>query len=216
MEDKYLSVLLIEDNVYDVRFLRRTLLREPLIELEQVDSLPDAVKRLEKGGIDLILLDLSLQDTQGAETFERLQEHVSNLPVVVLTGYDDEDLAIKTLRHGAQDYLVKGMVDSGSLIRAMRYATERKHAELQQKKSQKKLDALAANLENIREQEHQVRHFEDTVLPPLFVLQEQLSSLKEKLRSVVYEGDPVFRDQVKSVTDQLDASLESIRKFLKV
>lgn len=216
MEDKYLSVLLIEDNVYDVRFLRRTLLREPLIELEQVDSLSEAVKRLEKGGIDLILLDLSLQDSQGVESFDRLYEHVSNLPVVVLTGYNDEDLAIKTLRHGAQDYLVKGMVDRNSLIRAMRYAIERKHVELQHKNSEKKLNALAANLENIHEQEDHVRHFEDSVLPPLSTLHDQLSALREELRSISPQSDRAVRDQLESVKGHLDESLEAIRKFLKV
>jgi DNA-binding NarL/FixJ family response regulator len=215
MEDKYLNVLLIEDNVYDVRFLRRSLLREPLVELEQVDNIAGAIKRLEKGGIDIILLDLSLQDSQGVETFDRLYQHVSSLPIVVLTGYNDEDLAMKTLRHGAQDYLVKGMVDSASLIRAIRYAIERKHAEMQHKTSEQQLNALTANLEEIRKHEDRVRHFDHFVLPLLVSLEERLSSLNQKLL-VLRPEDSSGSDQLDGVTGDLGLALESLRKFLKI
>jgi DNA-binding NarL/FixJ family response regulator len=214
MDDKYLNVLLIEDNVYDVRFLRRSLLREPLVELEQVDTISGALKKLEKGGIDVILLDLSLHDSQGVETFDRLYEHVSNLPIVVLTGYNDEDLAMKTLRHGAQDYLVKGMVESASLVRSIRYAIERKHAEMQHKTSQKHLNALASNLEKVKKQEDQLQHFDQFILPQLISLEGHLSALNKKL-SELRPKDPGTVNQLDTVTNELQTALQSLGKFLK-
>ena len=74
------------------------------------------------------MLDLSLPDAEGLETLERTHAHSPNLPIVVLTGLDDEALAVRAVREGAQDYLVKGQVTGQVLVRAMRYATERKRA----------------------------------------------------------------------------------------
>ena len=126
-----LNVLLVEDNLGDARLLRHFLIEgaAEAFELEHVELLSAALDRLAKGGIVLVLLDLTLPDSMGLETFAAVQRAAPQTPIIVLSGRDDESLAIKTVHAGAQDYLVKGQVDSRLLIRAMRYALERKRAE---------------------------------------------------------------------------------------
>ena len=126
-----LDILLVEDNPGDAR-----LIREMLRESEDVDftvdwvpRLSDALEKLGRGGSDLVLLDLGLPDSRGLETFVRAYAQAPQVPFVVLSGLDDETLALTAVREGAQDYLVKGQTDSGMLLRAIRYATERKRIE---------------------------------------------------------------------------------------
>ncbi len=77
----------------------------------------------------MVLLDLSLPDSEGLDSIVRVHEKVPEIPIVILTGQDDEQLALKAVRAGAQDYLVKGQGDGNLLLRAMRYAIERKRIE---------------------------------------------------------------------------------------
>ena len=125
------KVLLVEDNPGDVLLLREVLTEFPNspFELEHVDRLAPALERLNAGGIDLVLLDLSLPDSHGLETFARALALAPQVPIIVMSGLDDEALAIETVHEGAQDYLVKGQADSHLLTRSMRYAIERKQAE---------------------------------------------------------------------------------------
>jgi len=126
-----LKVLLVEDNLPDARLMQEYLADVPgtPFELEHAELLEEGLARLAKGGIDLVLLDLSLPDSLGLETFARTHAAAPQVPIIVLSGRDDESLAIQTVHEGAQDYLVKGHVDSRLLARAMRYAIERKRAE---------------------------------------------------------------------------------------
>ncbi len=95
------------------------------IELEQVHHLAAALARLSQGGIDLVLLDLNLPDSQGIVTFERAYAFAPDVPIVVLTELDDEEVGLSTVRGGAQDYLIKGEVGFDLLRRSIRYAVER-------------------------------------------------------------------------------------------
>lgn len=125
------KVLLIEDNPGDARLMREYL-ADPAgapFELEHVTSLADGLTRLARGGIDLVLLDLSLPDSPMAETFKRAHAAAPEVPIIVMSGLDDEKHAIETVQEGAQDYLVKAFVDTRLLVHAMRYAIERKRAE---------------------------------------------------------------------------------------
>jgi signal transduction histidine kinase len=130
-------VLLVEDNPADVDLIQEALEDAaldqadigPVLRLEQVDRLAKALDRLQQGDVDIVLLDLSLPDSHGFDTFVRLERAGSRTPIVVLSGLDDEAMAIRAVREGAQDYLVKGQVDGKTLTRAIRYAVERKHAE---------------------------------------------------------------------------------------
>jgi signal transduction histidine kinase len=130
-------VLLIEDNPADVDLIREALedgaldpaFNGPTLTLEEVGRLAPAIARVETGEIDVALLDLSLPDSQGIQTFIRLLRAAPGTPVVVLSGLDDEAMAIRAVREGAQDYLVKGQTDGKTLTRSIQYAVERKHAE---------------------------------------------------------------------------------------
>jgi PAS domain S-box-containing protein len=125
-----LTVLLVEDNLGDARLLRHLLVEgAESFEIEHVENLSDSLGRLARGGVSLVLLDLSLPDSTGLDTFGAVQKAAPRVPIIVLSGRDDESLAIETVHAGAQDYLVKGQVDSRLLVRSMRYALERKRAE---------------------------------------------------------------------------------------
>jgi DNA-binding NtrC family response regulator len=107
-------LLLVEDNPGDERLVREMLAETggSSILLESVDTLSRALARLDARDIDLVLLDMSLPDSTGIDTLSKVQARAPGVPVVVLTGSRDEDLAIQAIRQGAQDYLLKGQVDA--------------------------------------------------------------------------------------------------------
>lgn len=132
MNPRPIKVLLIEDNPGDAELIR-TMLKEAKgmsFEVEWRDTLSEGLKRLSSGGIDVVLLDLVLPDSAGQDTLQRL--HATSLPtqivVVVFSGQADEELAVQALQQGAQDYLIKGQVDSSMMVRSIRYAMERSQA----------------------------------------------------------------------------------------
>jgi signal transduction histidine kinase/CheY-like chemotaxis protein len=139
-----IKVLLVEDNPGDARLLREALaeMTRTRFDLTHVDRLGEAIRRLEEERFDIILLDLSLPDAQGLDAVVWAHGQVSHLPIVVLTGLENEEVAAETLRQGAQDYLVKGKVDGNLLVRSIRYAIERKRAEEQIQESLRRLRAL--------------------------------------------------------------------------
>lgn len=126
-----IKILLIEDNLGDARLLQETLreVAAAQFELVHVEQLKLGIQRLSQEAFDVILLDLSLPDSQGIDTLCRTQSLAVEAPIVVLTGLNDDLLAIKALQTGAQDYLVKGQVTGDLLVRSMRYAIERRQAE---------------------------------------------------------------------------------------
>jgi PAS domain S-box-containing protein len=145
-----IELLLVEDNPGDFRIIQE-LLREThslkVYNLNWVDRLSKGITHILQNPVDAVLLDLSLTDSSGLDTFTNLHSHVSRVPIIVMTGLDDEIVASKAVREGAQDYLVKGQTDSQLLERAIRYAIERKQAE-----------------EALRESESRYRHTLDDML----------------------------------------------------
>jgi two-component sensor histidine kinase/CheY-like chemotaxis protein len=131
MEEKPLQMLLVEDNPGDARLLQELLteVASPRFGLTRVGRLDQALQHLQRIAFDVILLDLLLPDAQGLEGLAKVQVRAPRVPVVVLTGVDDEGLAVKAVRLGAQDYLVKGQFDGYLLSRALCYAVERKEIE---------------------------------------------------------------------------------------
>ncbi|OGQ36866.1 MAG: hypothetical protein A3A85_03865 [Deltaproteobacteria bacterium RIFCSPLOWO2_01_FULL_42_9] len=128
---KPIKILLIEDNPADARLLREMLIDsggKDIFSLTHVIRLSEALERHRAEGFDIALLDLMLPDSLGIETFLKLYKQMPGIPVVVLSGLADEGMAVKAVREGAQDYLVKGQVDSNMLARSIRYAIERKQA----------------------------------------------------------------------------------------
>ncbi|WP_414754980.1 response regulator [Anabaena sp. CCY 9910] len=138
MADEIIKVLLVEDNPGDA-FLIQELIKEvntAHLELYPVERLSEALKILASdtsdGSLppfDVMLLDLSLPDSQGIDTFVRANRETNLLPIIVLTGIDDENLALTAMQKGAQDYLVKGQVTGDLLVRSIRYAIERQRVE---------------------------------------------------------------------------------------
>ena len=125
-----LSVLLVEDNTGDARLIRELLRDTSNMQIVWVNSLATTLARLAQPGLDLVLLDLGLPDSQGLDTLIRIVRDHPALPVIVVTGREDDGLALATLKAGAQDYLVKGAIEAGVLERAIRYAYERKRSEM--------------------------------------------------------------------------------------
>jgi signal transduction histidine kinase len=125
------TVLLVEDNPGDARLLREMFNDHDThqSELTQVATMSEAERHLSQHPVDLILLDPGLPDAQGLEAIRRARAAAPRVPLVVLTGLDDESLATQALQEGAQDYLIKGQIDPRGLLRAMRYASERKRLE---------------------------------------------------------------------------------------
>lgn len=143
MDERALSILLVEDNPGDARLIEE-LLSDSCgtagFRLKHAGAFSEAAAQLGNGEIDVVLLDLSLPDSQGFDTFARARDAAPETPIVVLTGMDDEQLALKAVREGAQDYLIKGDVDSALLERVLRYSIERHRI-------QRELRDLNANLE---------------------------------------------------------------------
>ena len=128
-----LRILLIEDNPGDARLTCEMLreVRSIAVAVVPAASFGAGVALLSSENFDVVLLDLSLPDMQGLETVRQLHARCPRMPLIVLSGLDDEETAIEALHNGAQDYLVKGCGDGSLIARAMRYAIERKRGELQ-------------------------------------------------------------------------------------
>ena len=124
---EHIKVLLIEDNPADSDLIKDMLsdVEDQEFDIVTATRLSTALEFLAERGIDIVLCDLSLPDSQGLETFFAVRDKARNKPIIVLSGLSDETVALKAVQEGAQDYLVKGMVDSNLLVRAIRYAIER-------------------------------------------------------------------------------------------
>jgi PAS domain S-box-containing protein len=128
-----LRILIVEDDIIDRKLLERLLAQSSLgtCEVENADRLAGALERLQSQSFDIVLLDLGLPDSQGMESVVRLQAQAPQTPIIVLSGLDDANVATQAVQIGVQDYLIKGQVDASLLMRAVRYALERKKAERQ-------------------------------------------------------------------------------------
>lgn len=122
-----IRVLLVEDNPDDAELLRRSLrqIRNTVITVQWSPSLSAALENLASETFDVVVTDLGLPESRGIESFLKIHAQYPNVPVIVLTGLSDENLAVKAVRSGAQDYLVKGETNSASLLKAIRYSIER-------------------------------------------------------------------------------------------
>ena len=146
MEKKTNKVLLVEDNPGDIRLVRELLAEADTtllsIDLECVDSLSRTLERLSREGIDLVLLDLSLPDSYGISTFEKVHSKSPTIPIVIFSGLNDEKLAFEAVKIGAQDYLVKGQTDGNLLVHSIHYAVERNFVEQALHESENKYKSL--------------------------------------------------------------------------
>jgi PAS domain S-box-containing protein len=144
---KALRLLIVEDDLIDRKLLERLLAQSSLniAEIQCADRLSKAIGLLRESSFDMILLDLGLPDSRGTESVIELQTHVPQVPIVVLSGLDDENTAITAMQKGVQDYLIKGQVDSTLLMRSIRYAFERKKAESQLQAAEQRYRTIFEN-----------------------------------------------------------------------
>jgi signal transduction histidine kinase len=127
-----LRILFVEDNPGDVRLVREMLAegsKQLAFKIEQVDTLAAGIETTRREKFDAILLDLGLPDSKGLETFYSFRATSPDVPIIVLTGLDDENMAIEAVRGGAQDYLIKGRLEGELLTRGILYSIERKRSE---------------------------------------------------------------------------------------
>ena len=125
MENRRISMLLVEDNPLDAHLVQATLATTDSLDIEPVGDLQQALTTLRDRSFDVILLDLSLPDARGLEALQRVRVQAPTIPVVVLTSQGDQRVALQAVRHGAQDYLTKEHMEREVLLRAVRYAVER-------------------------------------------------------------------------------------------
>ena len=147
-----MRILLVEDNPGDIRLLQEYLKEGSAaggFQITQVGRLSTGLERLAEARFDAVLLDLALPDSQGLDTLVRLHGAAKAVPIVVLTGIEDEALGVRLIQAGAQDYLVKGQVTGHLLTRSLRYAAERKRVEEELSESEARLRAILDNSPNL-------------------------------------------------------------------
>lgn len=145
MESNKIIVLLVEDDSGDAFFVQEILSeqKERPVEIIWMQNIGSALERLGGGDIDAILLDLSLPDGSGLDTFFRVHSYAPSIPIVVLTGLDDSEAAFKTVSEGAQDYIVKGDFDGRLLARTIGFAIERQKLIIKLKEARTQINDLA-------------------------------------------------------------------------
>ncbi len=201
MDTRQIRILLVEDDHDAIQIIEGLISIEgDAFEIESVDNLALALNRTGKGDIDLILLDLALPDSQKLDTLISMQQNSPNLPIVVLTGSNDESLALKAVQLGAQDYLFKGQFSSQLLTRSVRYAIERKRAETALRQSERRLrqarDELEVRVQKRTSELQQLSH-------RLVEVQEQ------ERRSIARE----LHDEVGQILTGLNMNLELIKRM---
>jgi signal transduction histidine kinase len=155
--DPPVRILLVEDSPGDARLIRETLREAESLrfELTHAERLGDALSAVGAGETDVVLLDLSLPDAHGLDTVGRMLQAAPSLPILVLTGLADETVAVQAVQAGAQDYLVKGTVEGGTLARAIRYAIQRKRLEAERERllhAEQEARAAAESAVNARDE----------------------------------------------------------------
>ena len=208
------QVLLIEDNPGDARLLQEMLAEVPPapFRLTCADRLSRAMEVLSSQKIELLLLDLSLPDSHGLETFAKVYAHSPKVPIIVLTGNDDTALALAAVKAGAQDYLFKGKLDRELLVRSMQYSIERKRYQ-EELEHQANYDALTGlpNRNLLHDRLRQAVFAQREVHPVAVVFidldhfkfindslghslgDQLLATVAERLHSIVRDGDTVAR-----------------------
>jgi signal transduction histidine kinase len=205
MNGQSTHVLMIEDNPGDADLVRLRLVEsKSAVEVNCVQRLSDGLAALQEKALpSVILLDLNLPDSQGAETFRKILEKAPDVPVVILSGQEDEGLAMKALHQGVQDYLVKGAISSASLDRAIRYAVERQ--------------ALLRSLEMSRKQQLEFKnqflsHVSHELRTPLTCIHQFVSILSDGLAG---EVNPEQRDHLKTILRSVNQLVAMVRDLLE-
>jgi len=147
--EKIIRIILVEDNPGDAIIIQEMLkeIYDNQFDLHRFQRVDEGLKHLNED-FDIMLLDLNLPDSQGIETFNTMNNHAPELPIIILTGLIDEELAINIVSEGAQDYLVKGQIDKQLLSRSIKYSIERKRIEIDLRNSEEKYRLMVEKIES--------------------------------------------------------------------
>ncbi len=148
---KTITILLIEDNPSDVRIVKEMLKEINYFKVNfiSVSSLKEGCDAFKKDKFDIILLDLNLPDSTGMQTFQKVIDCGIEIPVVLITGTEDEELTLNLIKEGAQDYLTKQNLNSYILGKSILYSIERKHNEKKLRESEEKYRAIFENVQDV-------------------------------------------------------------------
>jgi len=213
-----LKVLLVEDNLLDLKLLERMLSSSPtgVFQIKKVKTLKDTIQILDEHPMDVIVLDLNLPDSRGVDTLIKLHEKYPAIAVVVNTGAYEDDLGLKTMSMGAQDFIVKGKYKAYGLSKAIYYAKERKRFELELRAVYTSLQEAQAQLIQAEKMNvigrlasgvaHEVKNPLATILFGVAYLHERVSSDDEKVALTLSSISEAAKKANEIVKDLLDFS----------
>lgn len=207
-QSRTIPLLLVEDNPADARLIQEMIAKggsAPFV-LSVASCLSDALQRLLTDRFAVLLLDLGLPDSQGLDTLSQMRAHALGIPIVVLTGLDDEELALQALHEGAQDYIVKGQISGPALTRTLRYAMERKQAEETLRRSKEIAEAAdRSKSEFLATMSHELRSPLGVIFGYLEMLLEgEFGPLSDKQRDALQRIDQNARGLFALISDVLD------------
>ncbi len=188
MDLNKINIMLIEDNPADVRLLTEFLKKAKDFECTLISHsrLAEGLNALEKGEFNVLLLDLTLPDSDGKNTLEKVRDLSLKVPIIILTGLNEKEMALESLKKGAQDYLVKGELDSALLTRSILYAIERHRIEY--KKVKEKSDLLGLDekdkeILNLLQENHKISYSELSNIVGLAA-----STIHNRVQNMVKDG----------------------------
>ncbi len=198
-----LKVLLVEDNALDAVLFQEMFSKEPRgsIEMTHLLRMQDAEAHLAKAEVDIVLLDMGLPDAHGLDTLRRARAVAPDVPMIVLTGLEDEMLAGEAMKEGAQDYLIKGQIENRALPRALRYAIERYRM---------KAEADLAQLRQLQYKDEFLSHVSHELRSPLFAIYQFITLLLDNLVGEVKGEQRQYLEIVLRNVRQLQSMIDDL------